>query len=340
MTTHLRDLVGLGMAKLQEEHTQKEKGRLGKLRVGEAGVVIREPDGSIGHAGKCMRKSLLRLLGYEGVTDYRTRLGFESGFGNEMNWENNVLAGLEAEGKGGKLILGEDALIEIPFGGTTLVGHPDLTIEYPDKKLGVELKGFQSMFSCSTRMQGQPELSHMAQSAMYLITGEFDEYELAYCNRSVFHTGVISPKFRKNFEELVAVFPSYFDLDKGTYPKRLLQFKLYIPVWYEEETLWFKMLDDLGNVVYKPRETIITQAGVQEYHLRTLDAKEDVENKQYKKPLPPRPVNLDVDGCKGKWKHCNYCDIKAHCDSFERDPQAWIEKLPMEGKYIYLPDVD
>jgi len=339
MTTHLRDLVGLGMAKLQEEHTQKEKGRLGKLRVGEAGVVIQEPDGSIGHAGKCMRKSLLRLLGYEGVTDYRTRLGFESGFGNEMNWEQNVLAGLEAEGKGGRLILGEDALIEIPFGDTTLVGHPDLTIEYPDKKLGVELKGFQSMFSCRTRMEGQPELSHMAQSATYLLAGEFDEYELAYCNRSVFHVGVVIRPVKAGFERLLKLFPDYFEV-KNDNIFRLLQFKLYIPVWYEGDSLWFKMLDDQGNVVYKPRETIITQAGVQEYHLRTLDAKADIENKQYKKPLPPRPVNLDVDGCKGNWKHCDYCDIKAHCDAYEKDPQAWIEKLPMEGKYTYLPDVD
>ena len=316
-----------GVAAQQKEHTKKEQEQLQTLRIGEAGLIVTGDDGKDFHTGKCMRLSILRYLGYEKNFDFSTLLGFEAGFGNEFSWEADIKDGLEAEGLGGRLLLGDDAIIEYDMGdGAKLRGHLDLVVEYPDgSRLGGELKNIQSVYSAGNRLQGSPDLGHLVQAASYFFHGGFDKFELLYTQRALFHTGTMFKK--EMFQELSGKFPSYFDYNAKGLQSKMRQFILTFRLVRDCGVILFEGIDHEGNVVYPLKESIVTQAGILEYHRRVREHGEAFLAGN-PLPLPEKPVNLDPFGVKGNWNLCGYCDLKEHCKEYECDSMQWKNKLP------------
>ena len=158
-----------GEAKLAEIHQEREKEKLGHLRIGSAGCMISE-DACI---GKCPQTALARFVGYQLPTDSSTGF-FQGGTANEATWETMITAaGLDYKSE-------EDIPILHTFpDGTLLTGRPDMVLgteadilngEYAAfiPRLMIELKACQATNSAAQKiLLEKPATDHLIQAATY-----------------------------------------------------------------------------------------------------------------------------------------------------------------------------
>lgn len=151
-----------GEAKLAELHKEREKEKLGHLRIGSAGCMISEE----ACIGKCPQTALARFVGYQLPTDSSTGF-FQGGTANETTWETMITAaGLEFKCE-------EDIPIIHTFpDGTLLTGRPDMVL---GKEVGqfvprlmIELKACQATNSAAEKiLLEKPATDHLIQAATY-----------------------------------------------------------------------------------------------------------------------------------------------------------------------------
>lgn len=294
------------------------------FRGGSTGLII---DGV--STGKCTREAVARYLGAEPPRDetewVNKQLMFEAGHTNEDSWYENT-----ARVWPGVILREEEFPIEWTLDGYTGTGREDFIfctergIEEPlffaEHKLESSLNTIKSVL-----LQGQPKLEHVIQTSNYMhrkqLPGEL-WYTLRF-DSSVPDWPFITQHLPANVHDTGHPMYKYCGFSgAGKVTKILPHIVGYRLRWHEGVVYWQTM--DGGS---KWNKSIITINGIDNFYRSMIHMIEQEE-------LPPRPVVYEIDGSKGHYNKCDYCDWATVCNEAGDDFGKWrsaVERLKQEA---------
>jgi hypothetical protein len=307
--SRVHTLLGQGLRNLVEAHAKEESTKVGTLRAGNTGALLK--DGSI--LGKCARLTFLRYKGIQvEAPDYSRELMFAAGRTNEDSWVQ-VLTAADPE-------LKYKTEENIPISWTTeqgipVTGRPDLVLldkEGNVPELGIELKLVCSVWTAKdTGINMKPKLMHLLQAAHY--SWKLDvPFELWYTSRVDWPiVGWMVRQFPKEGE-----FGSHIlQYNEKGEPKKILPFTQgYSMRWNDAGKLEWRPLvmhsSQLSMADIPWMDTAISKEGIERYY-NLVGSMESTGQ------LPPRPSNVESNGEAGGYSICDYCPLQATCDKTE-----------------------
>jgi len=109
--------------------------------------------------------------------------------------------------------------------------------------------------------------------------------------------------------------------------KKILQYRQGFEIeWTKGKQLKYRpILADTEGRELEWTWTPITQQGIIDYY-------EAVVKQEKEKKLAARPLNLKSDGSPGNFSSCDYCPLKASCESHETDYDKWLDAVSNQVK--------
>lgn len=304
-------LLDTGFEKMQQEHADLEKTKLGILRGGNSGL-LEEVGGKVGITGHCHRKTYLRLKGidWDAIEENR-RIMFEGGKYNEDVWFSIL-----SKSYPHKILCEEDIPIRwMTDAGVLVTGRPDMVLcDAQDKpQTGIELKMASSLWTVREVINARPKQPHLIQAGHYMwqLGIPFQLWYTSYVDFAV--TGWAQQHFPKQGE-----YGSEHCVynEKGE-PVKTLPFQLGFELtWDTDDVLHFRAV---GTEEWQ--ETIISKDRIKRYY-------EFIASMEKEDTLGPRPDNLKYDGHKQSWSMCSakYCRLAETCDKHENNGlSAWTK---------------
>ncbi len=336
----------------RENHLEKEKLKLGNLRVGNSGVMTKE--GEV--AGMCIRKAHLRQLGIEIESLSEDKyIMFELGYANE----DEITKQLEVTLKENEIILREE---QIPVewytqNGTRVTGRPDIVLcdkadwivsaeekaelysndaqieegsiipgAIANRRLGLELKSVHSLWVArDVLFGGKPKLPHIIQAGHYMWKIGC-KWKIVYKSYSQLGQGMAGNKWIvKQFPARGEPLSEYVEFggkeDEPTI-KHIKQF----------EVAYDLMIDDHSRILYKLEDSDIWNASI--VTLKDIERFFEFASQMGSTGLlGPRPLTIDAHGNKLNYTDCSYCPIKGICDSADKQDSTYVEWLKLVQKH-------
>lgn len=340
------------------EYVAKEADKVGILRAGSSGTITEH--GEV--AGSCLRKSHLRSLGIELDAPTEDKLiMFDLGFASE----DIIYEKLKQTVGEGHTILREE---EIPISwfttnGTRVTGRPDIVICKNESQiivpsgtqvidawdrailtsglapisvsksvpvLGIELKSVHSVWVArEVVFNRKPKLSNLIQAAHYAWRlgvqasgpgGQALPYKLTYTNYSQLGQGMVGNDWiLKQFPRPGQPLSEYVEFNPKGQIKHIRQFEIVYDIRFNDAgVLQYKLEQETDK---QWTDTVVTRDGIESYF-------EFVSRMASDDALGPRPAQIDTLGNKAGYKDCDYCPLKATCDSHEELGYAkWLDQV-------------
>lgn len=314
---NLRDLWKNGLAHDRQQHAEGEASKIGNLRAGDSGAMLKNGD----IIGGCPRRAYVRTqLGLEVEPPEASNLiMFELGKANELIWVDK----LKRVWKGTIRCEEEIPIAWSTSSGARVTGRPDVVLcdEAGRPVLGIEHKAVCSVWTAkSVSFEVQPKVKHVVQAAHYAWQLRIP-YRLVYTQ----YVNYAVPQWAGR------MFGSRPDLvetnDKG-------EIKHVKP----HETIYEISFDDKGQVLYRLElpegaadsdhpytTTILNVADIERYY-------EYVAQMHQRKVLGQRPLSVKLTGQKAGYDECSYCPLFEQCEKHEDSWERWIENVQRQIK--------
>ena len=294
-----------GIVSDRKEHVSKERDKIGNLRAGDSGVMVRGGDVS----GGCHRRAYVRtFLGLETeAPEQNNLLMFELGKANEVVW----LDKLKRSWPG--LIKQEE---EIPIkwntsNGVNVTGRPDMVLCKADgtPMLGIEHKAICSLWTArDATFDNSPKTKHLLQAAHYAWKLNIP-YRLVYTQYTNFATPDWSGKMFPPNHPLVEV------NDKGK-PKHVHPHITVYEIGFGKGNVIQYRLEGSNEWTTTPW----SPADIERYY-------EFVSSMPENKVLGSRPATMKANGKDAGYSDCNYCPLREICDNHENKWEKWNDEV-------------
>lgn len=353
--SQIRQAFYLGLKRMQMEHDEAEKLKLGILRAGNAGILTSE-----GFAGKCARLSYLRFKGIkvDDGEDSKEHM-FAAGRFNEDIWMEKLKRGWPGR------ILREE---EIPTkwsadNGTLVTGRPDIMLCDNEGKpqIGIELKLISSINTAKTILfQKQPKFEHVIQAVHYSWQTNVP-FEIWYTSTVNWHPTdwmkkALPNSLSPNWDELVKLdafeigyYKNIMSKNGNKYQKainqqeflagshgkepgqviagvkKLLPFTIGYELKITDTAVYFRTASSKDEWTKTP----VTVQGIKDYYnfISKMDETDIL-------PTPGR--NIDILGEDLPWDNAMYCPLGELCcgdKSGEKSVKNWLIKVNQKLKY-------
>jgi len=298
MAHWLDELLDKGRAAERAERAEGEDAKLGTMRGGNTGALIKGK-----FYGKCARLSWLRSVGLELPIEPETYEMFDAGYGNE----DIVARLLEASGVG--ILQEEQCPIEWELpNGTKVQGRPDIVIPTEESDAayshGIELKLVSSIWTAkSVHYDLRPKSDHLLQAGHYAYQLGVP-YTLTYISRCYWHLSTAPGWLRDKFRGDVYNVKYREDGE----PLRIEPFRRHYDLEWRDDVLWYT------TEGIEWRQTRLTWDAIVKYYTVASELGEAAE-------LPAPPCGVSIDGSKS-FKACDYCDLADVCKE-HKEASAW-----------------
>jgi hypothetical protein len=314
---NLRQLWKNGLAHDRQQHAAGEASKIGNLRAGDSGAMLKNGD----IIGGCPRRAYVRTqLGLEVEPPSESNLiMFELGKANETVWVDK----LKRVWKGSIRCEEEIPIAWSTSSGARVTGRPDVVLcdEAGRPVLGIEHKAVCSVWTAkSVSFEVQPKVKHVVQAAHYAWQLRIP-YRLVYTQYVNYAVPQWAGKMFGSQPDLVET------NDKG-------EIKHVKP----HETIYELSFDDKGQVLYRlePPEgaddndhpytvTVLNVADIERYY-------EYVAQMHQRKVLGQRPKSVKLTGQKASYDECSYCPLFEQCEKHEDSWERWIENVQRQIK--------
>lgn len=340
----IKNLLAEAVRETQDNHTQRERIKLGDLRVGSGGVVTSR--GQI--LSSCPRQARLRM---EGIVlekpDKDRELMFEAGRTNEDIWAEKLKRVWEDKGLG-KVRQEEECPVEwVLPSGRKVTGRPDIvlfdTMDRP--KIGLELKLVSSVWTArDTLLEGRPKYAHLIQAAHYSAKLGCP-FQLWYSCRTDYGLPEMAIRLCPKMGEPGSEYIEYAPYRKVTskkgnqYNKRITWAEYEQAKQNRERDVFANPLkitpfeqgyqlgwSDNGNLYYQmitdhPAKVVLTEInweGIKRFY-QLVDQMAETGN------LGPRPITVKGDGNKAGYSICGYCPMMGACDQVDKKKLGYQE---------------
>lgn len=305
------------------EASEKEKEKLGILRVGNSGVKF--SDGNV--AGQCPRKAYLRLNGVNIPAPPDRAVMFEFGKINET-----ILIDKLKRTLGSTFNITGDDVNEVEWttsSGRKITGRPDVVIRNAEGKplLLLEAKLASSLSTVrDCRFGNKPKLAHVCQAAHYGWLLDVP-IKLIYIQNVDFATQMW-PTNVKEYPKPGQPGSEQIDYTEKEIGKKGEKQIVQMPKKIKPgRTIYDVEITETGSVRYRLEgskkawtETCVSIDSIVEFY-------EHIDSIESTGQLGPRPLDIDIAGDFLQWNNCDYCSVKPFCDSFETKPDIWFNKV-------------
>jgi PD-(D/E)XK nuclease superfamily len=166
----IKEIFSEAHKKINEAEEEKEGLKVGTLRAGSSGALVK---GGMALYSGCGRLAQARLLRYQAQPTEQMRLMFNGG----LTLEDYIESRLQAS----NINYIKEETVECNIEGMVLSGRPDFQILVEEDELqryiGIEVKSLASPFSViKQRKNGFPFMKHLIQAATYMLMTERDEW--------------------------------------------------------------------------------------------------------------------------------------------------------------------
>lgn len=306
--------------RLQRERIQ-EKAKAGTLRGGSAGATIAGVD-----HGTCVRAAAARLLGLEPLRDevewLHKQLMFDAGNQNEDLWAPPLAEAWALSG--GRVLREEEFPIEWTIGVTSGGGREDFVLlDAAGKAVSMTEQKLVCSLATATTVLGKrvPKIDNVIQAANYMHRANVPG-QLWYTSRV--NWAVPDWSFTQAAFPCDREHPAYPYLEwqfrKGQKPKvkKITPFVVGFELSWQGGRLWWRPFAAREGW----RETTITVESIDAYYGRVVA----LANGTSGETLPAKPSTASLDGEKGHYNPCDYCDWKPIC-SRASTRSEWLELM-------------
>ncbi len=297
MTINIEALLRQAEVTQEKEHDEKEAGKTGILRGGNAGNLTITGDIN----GGCHRIALARSLGFDTPNDDRSVHFFSAGRANEDRWVELLKRSWH-----GVVLQEEECPVlwsVVSQGGreVPVTGRPDVVLCDADRvpQVGVELKKVCSSYrAVAVFIKHAPDSKHLVQAAFYSWRLGRLPWILSYTSDSSYDTPYWAQK--------------KFGAGAKIAPGR----EHYYLVWQGDQLCY------VDPVSARLVPTSITGAGIQRFYELVASMSED-------KDLGPRPSYEHVSGDGTDYDACKTCAFKSACDRADRGEtyDDWLARV-------------
>jgi len=349
--SRIKHAFELGLKKMQAEHDELEKTKLGILRAGNAGILTE--DGKF--IGKCPRLTYLRLKGIkvEDGEDSKEHM-FAAGRFNEDIWMEKL-----NKGWSGRILREEEAPTKwITDNGTSVTGRPDILLCSAEGKpeIGIELKLISSINTARTILfDRHPKLEHVIQAVHYSWQHNVP-FEIWYTSTVNWHPTdwmkkSLPTSMSEGWEDLVKLGVMEIGYYKNILSKNNNKYQKAIT---KEEFLKGPHGKEPGQVVAGVKKILPFTVGYElkitntSVYYRAASSKDEwkttagvsvpaiknyynfIANMDTSDELPSGPINIDITGEKLPWDPALYCPLGELCcgdKSGEKSVKNWMLKV-------------
>lgn len=343
--------INLRLLKEEGINLRVKEEKVGVLRGGNSGISF----GNV-HTGSCLRQTYARsFLSYSKKPDLSTRLMFDGGERNEDSWMDDITKSW------GNVIKADDYVEWATDAGIKVTGSPDVLLLNDEGKPvhGIEHKRVSSLYTArDVGFLKKPKMDALIQTAHYMwqIGCPFD---LVYTCDTNFHgpdwaTSTFPSPGQPGSEYINYTYYNRYQVGtyvKGTKKGEPKYKKQKVLINQEDQKLDYstlcKVYPNINHVEFKNVKPFFIIYNVdivngvvfykeenQKEWTKTIIETNRIKN-YYEKAamlvqqdkLPLRPVNIDALGEQMFWSKCDYCELKAVCDRYENDKEAWEKQV-------------